>query len=313
MLAFLLRRALLTVSQILAISMLAFALLYLFSDNIARNILGERASEEQVIAKTMELGLDRPVWERYFLWLGSALQGDLGRSYFTPQSVLDALGARLPVTLSLLIATTLVSAVIAFALGMAAGVYRGWLDRVVQVLSVVGYALPGFLVALLLVLIFAVQLGWLPATGYVPFTTDPAAWFRSMILPVAALSLSVIAAVAQQVRAAVISALNQDYVRTLRSRGLPESTVLLKHVARNASGTGLTVLGLQFVGLMGGAIVVEQIFALPGLGTVAVIYTSRGDIPVVMGLLIVTSLIVAVVNLLVDIGVTLLNPKARLA
>jgi peptide/nickel transport system permease protein len=310
---FIIRRALLTLSQMLAISAIAFFLLYLSSGQIARAILGDQATEEQVQQKTIELGLDRPLIVRYWEWLVSALQGDFGRSYFTPQGVLDALLTRLPVTMSLLVATSIIAGLLAFALGIAAGVKRGWLDRLVQVLSVIGYALPGFLVALILVLVFAVNLGWLPATGFVPITRDPFGWIRTMILPVAALSLAAIAAVAQQVRGAVIDVLRQDYVRTLRSRGLTERQIILKHVVRNSAGTGLTVLGLQFVGLLGGAIVVEQIFALPGLGTIAIQYTTRGDIPVVMGLLLLTSLIVAIVNLLVDIIVGLLNPKARVA
>ncbi|KQO10296.1 ABC transporter permease [Agreia sp. Leaf244] len=313
MLSFIAKRTLLALSQMLVISAVAFFLLYLSSSGIARTILGEQATEEQVAAKTAELGLDRPLPVRYVEWLLGVFQGDLGRSYFTPQDVSDALISRLPTTLSLLIATTIVAALIAFALGIAAAVYRGWLDRLVQILSIAGYAIPGFLFALLLVIVFAINLGWLPATGYVQLTADPLGWLKTVILPIAALSIGMIAATAQQVRGAVIDVLRQDYVRTLRSRGLSEREIIFKHVLRNASGTGLTVLGLQFVGLLGGAIVVEQIFALPGLGTVAIQYTSRGDIPVVMGLLIITSLIVAVVNLLVDLGVGFLNPKARVA
>jgi peptide/nickel transport system permease protein len=312
-LSFIAKRTLLALSQMLVISAVAFFLLYLSSSGIARTILGEQATEEQVAAKTAELGLDRPLPVRYVEWLLGVFQGDLGRSYFTPQDVSDALISRLPTTLSLLIATTIIAALIAFALGIAAAVYRGWLDRLVQILSIAGYAIPGFLFALLLVIVFAINLGWLPATGYVQLTTDPLGWLKTVILPIAALSIGMIAATAQQVRGAVIDVLRQDYVRTLRSRGLSEREIIFKHVLRNASGTGLTVLGLQFVGLLGGAIVVEQIFALPGLGTVAIQYTSRGDIPVVMGLLIITSLIVAVVNLLVDLGVGFLNPKARVA
>ena len=313
MLSFIAKRTLLALSQMLVISAVAFFLLYLSSSGIARTILGEQATEEQVAAKTAELGLDRPLPVRYVEWLLGVFQGDLGRSYFTPQDVSDALISRLPTTLSLLIATTIVAALIAFALGIAAAVYRGWLDRLVQILSIAGYAIPGFLFALLLVIVFAINLGWLPATGYVQLSADPLGWLKTVILPIAALSIGMIAATAQQVRGAVIDVLRQDYVRTLRSRGLSEREIIFKHVLRNASGTGLTVLGLQFVGLLGGAIVVEQIFALPGLGTVAIQYTSRGDIPVVMGLLIITSLIVAVVNLLVDLGVGFLNPKARVA
>lgn len=313
MLTFIAKRIALALSQTLVISMIAFTLLYLSSEGIARAILGDQATQEQVAAKTVELGLDRPLPVRYFEWLTGALTGDLGRSYFTPQEVIDALFSRLPVTLSLLIATTIVAAIIAFGLGIAAAVYRGWLDRLVQVLSVVGYAIPGFLVALFLVIVFAINLKWLPATGFVPITSDPGGWVRTMIMPIAALSVGAIAATAQQVRGAMIGVLSADYIRTLRSRGLSEREIIFKHALRNASGTGVTVLGLQFVGLLGGAIVVEQIFALPGLGTVAIQYTSRGDIPVVMGLVVVTSLIVATVNLLVDLAVGLLNPKVRVS
>lgn len=313
MLRFILKRVALALSQMLAISILAFFLLYMAAGDIARSIMGQNATEAQVALKSEQLGLDRPLIERYLDWLASALQGDFGSSYFTSQGVVDALLSRLPVTLTLLIGVTLVTALVAFALGIAAGVRRGWLDRVVQLLSVAGYAMPGFLVALFLVVLFSLQLGWLPATGYVRPSTSLAGWAATIVLPIIALSLAPVAAVAQQVRGAVIDVLRQDYVRTLRSRGLSETEVILKHVVRNSAGPGLAVLGLQFVGLLGGAIVVEQIFALPGLGTVAISYTSRGDIPVVMGLLLVTSLIVAIVNLLVDIGVGLLNPKARVA
>jgi peptide/nickel transport system permease protein len=301
-LMFLVKRTALALSQMLAISAIAFFLLYLSSEGIARSILGEQATEAQVAAKTAELGLDRPLAARYLEWLGNALGGDLGRSYFTPQEVIDALLQRLPVTLSLVIVVTIVSGIIAFGLGVAAAVYRGWLDRLVQILSVVGYAVPGFLMALFLVLLFAINLAWLPATGP-----------GSLGLAIAAISIGAIASVAQQVRGAMIDVLRADYVRTLRSRGLGEAEIILKHALRNASGTGVTVLGLQFVGLLGAAIIVEQIFALSGLGTVAITYTTRGDIPVVMGLIIVTSLIVATVNLAVDLIVGVLNPKARVA
>ncbi|WP_432483026.1 ABC transporter permease [Kineococcus esterisolvens] len=313
MLTFIAKRIALALSQMLAISAIAFSLLYLSSEGIARAILGDQATEEQVAAKTAELGLERPLAVRYVEWLQGALSGDFGHSYFTPQNVLDALLTRLPVTLTLLVAVTVVSAIIAFSLGVAAAVHRGWLDRLVQLLSVIGYAVPGFLVGLFLVVVLAINLELLPATGYVPITTDPAGWAKSMLLPIAAISVGAIAATAQQVRGAMIDVLRADYVRTLRSRGLSETEIIFKHALRNASGTGVTVLGLQFVGLLGGAIIVEQIFALPGLGTVAIQYTSRGDIPVVMGLILVTAVIVATVNLLVDIVVGVLNPKARLA
>lgn len=313
MIRFVARRLALAVSQVFAISVLAFTLLYLGAGDIARTIMGENATQEQVATRRQELGLDRPLPVRYGEWLANAVQGDFGRSYFTAQSVTEALATRLPVTLTLVIGVTIVSALLAFTLGIAAGYRRGAFDKVIQVLSVIGYAIPGFLVALLLVLVVSMRLGWLPATGYIPLSQSLTGWLSTIVLPIAALSVANIAAITQQVRSSVIDALRQDYVRTLRSRGLSERRVVLKHVLRNASGPGLTVMGLQFVSLLSIAIVVEQIFALPGLGTVAISYTSRGDVPVVLGLLLMTSVMVAVVNTIVDVVVGILNPKARVA
>lgn len=313
MITFLLRRIGSGLLLVLAISFIAYNLLYLAAGDVARGILGEHATQDQVVLKNQQLGLDQPVITRYFSWLGHAFQGDLGKSYFTTESVSAALANRIPVTLSLLIAVTLISAVLAFAFGVLAAVRRGWFDRVVQLTSVVAYSLPGFLVALFLVTVLALQLHLFPATGYVAPDRSLAGWITTTILPVAALTLHSVAGIAQQVRSATIDVLRQDFVTTLRSRGLPERTIIAKHVLRNSAAPGLTVLALQFVGLLTGAIVVEQIFALPGLGTLAVQYTARGDIPVVMGLILVASAIVVVVNLLVDIAVGLLNPKVRVS
>ncbi|GHS86186.1 ABC transporter permease [Actinomycetota bacterium] len=313
MLTFVIRRLWSGVVLLFAISFIAYALLYLSSGDIGRSLLGRNATVEQVLAKNTELGLDRPLLVRYVEWLRHAVTGDFGGSWFTNETVTHALTTRLPVTLSLVVGVTVVSALVSFGLGMAAGVRRGRLDTFVQFLAITGNAVPGFLVALLLVLVFAVQLHWFPATGYVAPSTSPAAWVATVTLPIIALSIGAIAGTAQQVRSSVIAVLDQDYVRTMRSHGVPERTVLLKHVLRNASVPGLTVLALQFVGLLGGAVIVEQIFALPGVGALAVSATGRGDIPVVMGVVVATVAIVVVVNLLVDLAVGWLNPKARLS
>jgi peptide/nickel transport system permease protein len=190
-------------------------------------------------------------------------------------------------------------------------VYRGWVDRVVQIVAILGFALPGFWVALMLALIFAVRLGLFPATGYTPLLTSPAGWLHSLTLPIASLAVGAVASAAQQIRGAVIDTLGKDWVRTLRSRGLSSRRVLFVHVLRNASVSGLTVLALQFVGLLGGAVFVERIFALPGIGQVLSTSTAQGDIPMVLGVLIATTVIVVLVNLLIDLGVASLNPKAR--
>lgn len=313
MVRFILRRLLSGVVLLIVISALAFAMLYANSANIARRILGQNASNELVASKQAELGLDRPLWQQYLDWLGHALTGDLGRSWFTGQLVIDGVTSRLAVTLSLVIGATLLSAVVALIIGVVAATRGGWVDRLVQVISVLGFAIPGFLVALGLVLVFSIQLGWFKATGYVPITTSFSGWIASVTLPIIALSIGTIAIVAQQVRGSVADALKRDYVRTLRSRGLSSRRVVFKHVLRNAGGPALAVLAVQFIGLLGGAVIVEQVFAIPGLGQLAVSSTTKADIPMVMGLVIATALIVVIVNLAIDLIQAALNPRVRLS
>jgi peptide/nickel transport system permease protein len=313
MLTFILRRLLSGVVLIAVISFLAFVLLYAGGGDIARRILGENATAETVAKKTEELGLNRPLLAQYGDWVVSALSGNLGRSWFTGELVSVSVSGRLAVTLSLVLGATIVSAILAVVLGVLAARRGGIVDGAVQLLSLVGFAVPGFLIALLLVLVFAINLGWFKATGYVPITTSPAGWLASVTLPVVALSLGAIATVAAQVRGSVIDAMSRDYVRTLRSRGLGMRSVIYKHVLRNAGGPALAVLAVQFVGLLGGAVVVEQIFAIPGMGQLSVRSTTLGDVPVVMGLVIAFAIIVVIVNLLIDLAQAALNPKVRLS
>jgi peptide/nickel transport system permease protein len=311
-LRFVLRRLAAGVVLVAVITTVTFFLLYLSGGNIARRILGQQATAETVRQKAHELGLDRPVLTQFGSWVSQAVHGNLGSSWFTGQTVSNAITSRLSVTLSLVIGATVVSAVVAVVLGIVAATRRGWADRVVQVLSVLGFAIPGFLVALGLVTLFAIDLHWFKPTGYTAFSASPSAWLSSIALPVIALSLGSIAGVAGQIRGSVIDALRQDYVRTLRSRGLSEARVVGKHVLRNAAGPALSVLAVQFVGLLGGAVIVEQVFAIPGLGQVAVGATGQGDIPLVMGLVLATALIVVVLNLIVDLLQGWLNPKVRI-
>lgn len=313
MLPFVLRRLLSGAVLLFVITTVAYSLLYLGGGNIARRILGQTATDEQVALKSTALGLDRPLPEQYFDWLLRAVQGDFGRSWFTGQLVATGVTGRLAVTLSIVLGATLIAAVIAVVLGVLAAIKGGWIDRAVQFVSVLGFAIPGFLIALGLVLAFAINLRIFKATGYVPITTSFSGWLASVTLPVAALAIGAIATVAQQVRGSVIDALSRDYVRTLRSRGLGFNRVVYKHVLRNAGGPALAVLAVQFIGLLGGAVIVEQIFALPGLGQLAVQATGSGDIPIVMGLVVATAVIVVVVNLLIDLLQAALNPKVRLA
>jgi peptide/nickel transport system permease protein len=313
MLRFVVRRLAAGLVLIVVLSSLAYLLLYISAGNIARNILGQSATEETVELKKQELGLDQPLLTRFGDWLSNALQGDLGVSWFTGQPVTEALTSRLAVTLSLVIGATVVTAIVSVALGVLAAKRRGWADRVVQVVAVLGFAIPGFLIALGLVLVFAINLGWFAPTGYTPFSESPTAWLSSITLPVIALALGGIAGVSAQIRGSMIDALRLDYVRTLRSRGLSEGRVVYKHVLRNAAGPALSVLGLQFVGLLSGAVIIEQIFAIPGLGQIIVGATAQGDIPLVMGVVLVTAVIVVILNLVVDLLQGWLNPKVRLS
>jgi peptide/nickel transport system permease protein len=313
MLSFIVRRILAGVVLLFVISALSFGLLYLNSANVARRLLGQNATPELVQQKAHELGLDRPVVVQYWDWLTNALTGDLGRSWFNGQLVTVSLSGRVAVTLSIVIGTTLVSAVVAVILGVLAARRGGWVDAGVQFISVLGFAIPGFLIALYLVLIFAINLGWFKATGYIPITKSFTGWLSSVTLPIVALSLGAIAAVTQQVRGSMIDAMSRDYVRTLRARGLGTSSVVYKHVLRNAGGPALAILAVQFIGLLGGAVIVEQVFALPGMGQLTVQAGTQGDIPVMMGLVVAFAVIVIIVNLLIDLAQAALNPKVRLS
>jgi peptide/nickel transport system permease protein len=312
-LTFIVRRLLSGAVLLFVITTVAYTLLYLGGGDIARRILGQNATQEQVAAKAAELGLDKPLLEQYGGWLSQAVTGDLGRSWFSGQLVTVGVSSRLSVTLSIVIGAVLIAAVVAVTLGVLAAVRGGVIDRIVQFISVLGFAIPGFLIALGLVLVFAINLKLFKATGYVPITESFTGWLASVTLPVAALAIGAIASVTQQVRGSVTDALNRDYVRTLRSRGLGSNRVVYKHVLRNAGGPALAVLAVQFVGLVGGAVIVEQVFALPGLGQLAVQSTTNGDIPNVMGLVLATAVIVVVVNLLIDLAQAALNPKVRLS
>ncbi|MEN2739540.1 ABC transporter permease [Microbacterium sp. X-17] len=313
MLAFITRRILSGIVLVVAISVIAFLLLYAGGGDIARRLLGEDASAQTVAQKAHELGLDRPLIAQFGSWVSGVLHGDFGTSWFTSQPVDDAIVSRLAVTLSLVFGATILIAIVSVVLGVLAATRGGWIDGVVQVVSLVGTAIPGFLIALGLVVVFAINLHWFAPTGYVQFADSPQGWISSVTLPIIALSLGGIAGVTQQIRGSMLDSLRQDYVRTLKSRGLSTRSVVLKHVLRNAAGPALAVLGVHFVGLLGGAVIIEQIFAIPGVGQVAVTATSQGDIPLVMGLVIATAILVVLLNLVVDLAQGWLNPKVRLS
>ncbi|MEO7348892.1 MAG: ABC transporter permease [Terrimesophilobacter sp.] len=277
----------------------------------ARGALGLYATEDQVATKREQLGLNRPVFEQYFDWLSHALRGDLGTSSSQNSPVIDLLVTRLPVTISLAVGAIVVAALVGILLGVIAAIKPGKFDRGLQIVMVLGFALPNFWVAIILTLIFAVNLRWFPATGYIHLFDNPSGWLLSITLPVIALSIGSIAAIAQQLRNSVINVYSQDYVRTLRSRGLPSWNILLTHVLRNASPPALTMLSLQFIAAMSGSAIIERVFGLQGIGSVAINASGNSDIPVIMGVLLFTVALVVLINLTVDVVYGALNPKVR--
>jgi len=313
MLRFVLRRLAAGVVLLLAISLFAYTLLIAGSGDVARNRLGVNATQEQVAAMNEEMGLNKPIVSQYVDWLRNAVVGDFGESWFGAETVTKSITSRLFVTLSIVLGAVLLAAIVGTLLGVTAAVRGGVVDRGAQTLGLLGFAIPGFLVAFALISIFSIRFGWFRATGYVRPSDSVSEWVKSITLPIVSLALASLASVTLQVRGAVKDTLGLDYVRTLRSRGLSSRRVIFKHVLRNAAGPALSIIGVQFIGLMGGAVIVETVFAMPGLGQVAVNSTVAGDIPLVMGLVIVIATLVVIVNLVIDLLTGWLNPKVRVS
>ena len=304
-----------SVAVLFVVSFVTFALVYGNGPGIARSILGtslgQQASAAQVRAEETKLGLDQPLLVQYGKWLRGVITGDLGDSFYTGQPVRSTLGTRISVTLTLVVLTLIFTAILSVLIGVASAVYGGWVDQVVQALSVLGTAIPSFIIAVGLVFALAVSHPLFPATGYVAPTASVGGWIRSATLPVLALLIGAVAGAAAQFRSAVLDTLSRDYVRTLRARGIPEHLVIFRHVLRNSAGPGLTVLSLTTIALIGGTVIIEQVFALPGIGSLINTSAQSGDVPVVMGCVLVIAVIVQVVNLAGDLAIMALNPKAR--
>lgn len=313
LLRFLGQRLILGVVLLFAAVTLMYFLVSANPETVARTILGGSATPDQITAKVVELGLDRPVLAQYGDWVAGLLRGDLGTSYITGSPVSESLAQHLPVTLSIVIGAVLITAILATVVGTIAGLRRGWIDHALQLVAVFGTAVPGFLVALIVVSVFAVQLGWFPAVGYTAFEKNPLLWAQGLVLPIASICVVATSAAAMQLRNAVIEANGRDFVRTLRSRGFSEWRVVGIHVLRAAAPVVLSVLALQFVGMLSGIVVIEQIFALQGIGSDALQATTKGDVPVVLGVILVSVTIVVIINLLIDLVNAWVNPKVRLS
>ncbi|WP_144875422.1 ABC transporter permease [Microbacterium sp. 1.5R] len=305
------RRLLIVIPMLFVVATLTFLLVNLIPGDPVTIILGPDATAEQYDALRDTLGLNRPLIERYGDWVAHAVRGDLGESIITGRSVVGTIGERFAVTMSIAVGAIIVTATIGILLGLVSALRGGWLGRAAQVVSVLGVSLPSFWLGILLVLVFAINLAVLPATGYVQFTDSPAEWLRSLVLPVITIAIAGVAAIARQTRSAMNEALAKDYVRTLLASGTPRGTIVLKHALRNASIPVVTSLGFQFIALFGGAFIIEQVFSIPGMGQLTISAVNNHDIPVIQGVVLASAALVIVVNLLVDLLYAVLNPKVR--
>jgi peptide/nickel transport system permease protein len=274
---------------------------------------GQKATPEGIARAREQLHLDEPFVKQYVIWLGDTVQGDLGESFFDNRTVAESIRARFPVTLSLALGALVLTVLIGVPLGILAALKQGgWADRVITTVSSVGLAMPDFWLGMILLSIFAVSLKVLPSGGYVPIAESPAGWATHLYLPWIAMGVPGGAGLARQVRGAMIDALEQDYIRTAESKGLRRHVVVFKHALKNASLAPVTVLGIGFAYMLGGSVIIEQIFTLPGMGQYFYSALFNKDLPVIQGVVLLSALIFVVLNLAVDVLYAYLNPKVRL-
>jgi peptide/nickel transport system permease protein len=297
---------------LLLVSVLAFLLMSLLPGDPAVVIAGDQASPEAIEKVRRTLGLDRPFLEQIALWFGQLVRGNFGNSLMLNQSVLSAMGERLPVTLSLAGLSLAITLPIGILVGSIAAYYRQtWIDSAVMAVALLGVSIPGFWIAILAVILFSVILGWLPSSGFVALSQDPMLWLRSLILPAAMLSLFQIGFLARMTRSAMLDVLSQDYIRTARSKGLSEWMTVGKHAFRNALIMVITALGILVSTAIGGSVVIEQVFALPGIGRLVVQGILARDYPLVQGVMLIYGFAFVAVNLTVDILYTFADPRVR--
>ncbi|MEU9949810.1 ABC transporter permease [Streptomyces sp. NPDC047939] len=290
---------------------LSFVLTGLVPGDAAQAMLGPLAPPDQVVVLRESLGLDKPMLEQYGSWLAHAVRGDLGTSIFSGEVITSRLNQHLEVTLSLLILGTLASAVLGLTLGITSAVRGGAARSIVDVLSLGGMAIPNFWLAVVLTSFFSVAFRIFPVAGYVSFADSPGQWARSLVLPVTALAVGAATVIAKQTRDSLGQVLNQDFIKTLRANGLSHRSILFRHALRNAGVPIMSVIGVVFVGLIGGTIFVEQVFAMPGLGSIVQQATAAQDLPLIQGAVVYFTLLVVAANLLVDLCYGAIDPRVR--
>jgi peptide/nickel transport system permease protein len=275
-------------------------------------IAGDNATSEQIDLIRAKLGLDLPIWQQFFIWISDILRGNFGESFFFKKTVTELISQRLEPTLALSICTLIVAVTTAVPLGVIAAYRHGsLLDRFVMGFSVLGFSLPTFVIGYCLIYIFAIDLGWLPVQGYTRIGADFGGFIEHMILPSITLGIIYVALIARITRASVLEVLNEDYIRTARAKGLSNRVVLMRHALRNAAVPILTVIGIGIALLIGGAVVTETVYGLPGLGRLTVEAVLSRDFPTIQAVILMFSVVYVVINLLIDISYTLFDPRIR--
>jgi len=312
MLAFIVRRLLSTFMVMAIVAVFIFLLLHLSPGDPAAIIVGDNATQAQIDAVRMQLGLDDPLAVQFVRWLGGVLGGDLGISIFSHEPVNKLIGQRIGPTVSLALTTLLSAVAIAVSFGVLAAWRVGtWIDRLVMVLSVLGFSVPVFVVGYLLIYVFSIRLGLLPVQGYAPIAEGFQTWIRHLILPSIALGLAYVALIARITRTAMLDVLSEDYIRTARAKGVAPWRILFRHALQNAAVPVVTIIGIGIATLIGSAVITENVFAIPGVGRLTVDAILHRDYPIIQGVVLMLSGAYVLVNVGVDLCYTLLDPRIR--
>jgi len=312
MFSYVLRRVLATIPVMLIVAVLVFLMLRLTPSDPAAIIAGDNANTEQVADIRRRLGLDQPILTQFVIWLGKTLQGDFGESFFFKKQVAELISDRLEPTLSLACLTIVLAIAIAIPLGVLAA-YRhgGWLDRAVMGFSVLGFSVPVFVIGYVLIYIFAIELNWLPVQGYQRLAQGVGGWLQRLILPSITLAVVFVALIARITRTSVLEVMNEDYIRTARAKGQTEPKVLIRHALANAAVPIVTVIGFGVALLIGGVVVTESVYTIPGLGRLTVDAVLARDYPTIQAVILLFSLAYVLINLAVDLAYTFLDPRIR--
>jgi peptide/nickel transport system permease protein len=312
MLPYIGRRLLATVPVMAVVALFVFLLLRLTAGDPAAIIAGDNATAQDVAEIREKLGLNQPIASQFVIWIGRVLRGDLGESFFFKKTVTELIAQRLEPTLALSVCTLILAVTMAVPLGVTAAYKRGsWVDRFVMGLSVLGFSVPVFVIGYALMYLFAIQLAWLPVQGYQRIGDGFGGFILRLILPSFALAIIYVALIARITRASVLEVLGADHVRTARAKGLADLPVLLRHVLRNAAVPIVTVIGLGVALLIGGVVVTESVFSIPGLGRLTVDAVLARDYPTVQAVVLLFSAVYVLINLLVDLTYTFLDPRIR--